>query len=121
MPFVVVVLLVDPEHIHCVVPEEYIYSLDKIQADFKNWGVDKRHNNIIFWSTILDEVDIAPNATLYPPNWDLDIKTEYPPPEGVNSACYYGRIKRFFGKLIFISMIFLPLVFIVLISCRFVC
>lgn len=117
MPFVVVVLLAEPENIHCVVPEEYIYGLDKIQADLKNWGVDKRHNNIIFWSKANLGEDTVPNAELYPPNFDLVVENEYPPLEGINSACYYGRIKRFFGKSNSIPIIFLPHFFIINIAC----
>lgn len=96
MSFVVVALLVQPEKVHCVVPEEYIHGLAEIQADLKNWGVDKRHNNLIFWSKNLLDDDVEPNATLQPPKWDLDISNKFPP--SADSACYYGRIKRFYSK-----------------------
>lgn len=70
---------------HCVIPEQNIFSIEKIEADIKTWGVNKQHKHLVFWS----------NDSLDAPNFELPLSTEFPPN---NSACYHARIKRFFRK-----------------------
>lgn len=93
--YAVVVLFQAREH--CVVPQEYIFGLDEIEAEMKTWGVHKQHKHLIFWSRALLN-DTYPVGIVDPPNFDLDPIDEFPPPDRIDSACYLGRIKRFFSE-----------------------
>lgn len=94
--FAVVVLLTKPRE-HCVIPEKYIFGIEQIEAEMKTWGVNKAHDHLIYWSRSLDN-DFNPQALLDEPNFNLMQIETYPPPMEINSACYLGRIKRFFSK-----------------------
>lgn len=105
MSYVVVVLLVEPQNIHCVVPEEYIHGLSEIQGELKTWGINKQHKSLIYWSDALLDDDAVPNTAIDSPNWDLEIANEFPPND--KSACYYGRIKGFYGMFTILKLFFL--------------
>lgn len=109
--FVLVVLLTEP-HKNCIVPEKYVFGLDEVEDKLKTWGVSK-HNHLIFWTrSLLD--DNFDTDSLLPPNFNLDPISEYPPPLGIDSACYIGRVKRFFSKLITCILVYTILIYICL-------
>lgn len=95
--FAVVVFLVEPRA-HCIVPEEYIHGLDEIADEIKTWGANKQHDHLIYWTRSLLDDNIMPDPISNPPNHQLELSTAFPPPLGIDSACYNGRIKRFFSK-----------------------
>lgn len=90
--FAVVVLLTKP-HEHCVVPENYIFGLDKMEAELKTWGANKTHNHLIYWNRMLLNENILPNAV---PDFSATKCEVFPPP--FDAACFLGRVKRFFSE-----------------------
>lgn len=97
--FAVVVLIAKPRNKHCVVPEKYIFGLDKMEADLKTWGANKTHNHLIFWNKALLNDNIAPDTAAHPPDFQVE-KYEIFPPQ-TDSACFLGRVKRFFSQYLF--------------------
>lgn len=94
--FAVVVLLSKPRE-HCVVPENYIFGLDQMEAELKTWGANKTHNHLIYWNRSLLNDNILSNAV---PDFHA-IKCEvFPPPTNVDAVCFLGRVKRFFSKFL---------------------
>lgn len=94
--FAVVVLLTKPRE-HIIVPESYIFGLEKLEDDLKTWGANKQHDHLIFWSKHLLDDDIITDET-NPPDFSLTISENFPPSSEANVGCYFGRIKRFFSK-----------------------
>lgn len=90
--FAVVVLLTKPR-MHCVVPEKYIFGLEKMEAELKTWGANKTHDHLIFWNRTLLNDNIVPNAAIHPPDFHVDKCEVFPPP--IDSAFFLGRVKRF--------------------------
>lgn len=97
--FAFVVLLTKPRNKHCAVPEKYIFGLDKMEADLKTWGANKTHDHLIFWNKALLNDNIAPDAAAHPPDFQVDICEIFPP--RTDSACFLGRVKRFFSQYFF--------------------
>lgn len=90
----VVVLLTKPQQ-HVIVPEKYIYGLDKLESQLKTWGVNNQHNHLIFWKRSFLDDDEAPNS-IHPANFKLTPLYDFPPPPEIDTACYIGRVKRIF-------------------------
>lgn len=95
--FAVVALKTKPRK-HCVIPEKYIFGLDKMEDQLKTWGANKAHDHLIFWSRELINDDISPNSMFHPPNFNVDRCEEFPPPLNIDNACYLGRVKCFFSE-----------------------
>lgn len=95
--FAVVVLLTNPRT-HCVLPEEYIFGLENVEAEMKTWGINRNHKHLVFWSRTL--FDNAQDYIADQPNFSLIPLGEFPPRDEIDSACFFARIKRFFSKLI---------------------
>lgn len=93
--FVVVVLRTQPR-VHIIVPEKYICGLKELEDDLKTWGVNKKHDHLIFWSKDLLNDD-SPDET-FEPDFNAVSCDVFPPPRQVNAACYIGRIKCFYSK-----------------------
>ncbi|XP_031635606.1 uncharacterized protein LOC116348676 [Contarinia nasturtii] len=91
--YALVVLLTEPRT-YCIIPEEYIYGLREIEDQLKTWGVSK-FDHLIFWTRSLLDDNTAPEI-LIDPNFQLEQRRDFPPPTEIESACYIGRIKRFF-------------------------
>lgn len=95
--FAVVVLLTKPRK-HCIVPEKYIFGLDEVEDQLKTWGANKVHDHLIYWNRSLLNDNIAPDSISHPPNFNVAKCEEFPPPSQISSACFLGRVKRFFSK-----------------------
>lgn len=93
----VVVLLIEPERQHCIVPENYIYGLDELQDQLKTYGVNNKRNHLIFWKRSFLDDNIVPDSQEIP-NFQLTPRNDFPPPAGIDSACYLARVKRFYSK-----------------------
>lgn len=93
---VVVVLLTEPKH-HVIIPENYIYNLDKFQHVLKTWGVNKSHDHLVFWKQSFLDDNLVPDSKENA-NFNLEPLQAFPPPPTVTSACFLARIKRFFSK-----------------------
>lgn len=92
----IVVLLAKPRQ-HVIVPEKYIHGLYKVEHQLKTWGVNHQHKHVIFWKrSFLD--DAAAPDSIDMPDFHLTPLEDFPPPLGVDIACYFARIKRFFGE-----------------------
>lgn len=93
----VVVLLTEPERHHVIIPENYIYGLDKLQDQLKTWGVNSKRNHLVFWKRSFLDDTVIPDSQ-ESPNFEMTPQNDFPPPEGIDSACYLARVKRFFSK-----------------------
>lgn len=91
--FAVVVLRSNPSE-HCVVPENYIYGFEDIEAELKTWGANKNHDHLVYWSRELLNDNVTPCVITHPPNFSLPKCTEFPPK--VAACCFLARVKRFF-------------------------
>lgn len=92
----VVVLLTEPKY-HVIIPENYIHGLDELQHQLKTWGVNKKHDHLIFWKRSFLDHNVAPDS-IEKANFSLEPRNDYPPPTNIFSACYKARVKRFFSK-----------------------
>lgn len=90
----VVVLTTKTRH-HVIVPEKYIYGLDKEEAALKTWGVNNQHKHIIYWKRDFLDDSVMPNSNDQP-NFSLSLSQVFPPPAGIDSACFECRVKQFF-------------------------
>lgn len=93
----VVVLLTEHERQHCIVPENYVHGLDKLQDQLKTWGVNRKCNHLVFWKRSFLDDNMIPDSQ-ETPNFRLTPRNDFPPPAGIDSACYMARVKRFFSK-----------------------
>lgn len=100
----VVVLLTKPERQHCIVPENCIFGLDKLQDDLKTWGVNRKCDHLVFWKRSFLDDNVLPDLQENP-NFQLTPCDVFPPPAEIDSACYMARIKRFFSKYLYSSLI----------------
>lgn len=92
----VVVLLTKPQ-IHVIVPDKYIYGLDKLEPQLKTWGVNKQHKHVIFWKRSFLDDNETPDS-IDPADFHLVPCDNFPPPTEIDTACFFGCVKRFFGK-----------------------
>lgn len=92
----VVVLLTKPQQ-HVIVPEKYIYGLDELESELKTWGVNNQHKHLIFWKRSFLNDDVAPDS-IDQANFHVEVHDVFPPPPEVDTACFFGRVKRFFCK-----------------------
>lgn len=93
---VVVVLNTKPRK-YCIVPEEYVYGLKGLEDQLLTWGVDPKFNHLVYWKrTFLDDtiVPVSQNDA----NFHLAPRTDYPPPPGIDAACYKAQIKKFYSE-----------------------
>lgn len=91
-----VVVLKEPRE-HVIVPEKYIYGLDKLQGELKTWGVNSKVNHLIFWKRSFLDDNVIPDSS-EDANFNLTPRDDFPPPPEIDSACYIARVKRFFSK-----------------------
>lgn len=91
----VVVLQTKSGRVHVIVPEEYIYGLEDVQAQLKTWGINNQHQHAIFWKRDFLDDNIAPNS-IDRPDFSLPLRDDFPPPTDIDAACFNGRVKRFF-------------------------
>lgn len=92
----VVVLYSTPRE-YCIVPEEYIYGLKKLEDQLKTWGVMPTIPHLVYWKrSLLDEtiVPVSQNDA----NFNLAVRTDFPPPPEIDDACYKAQVKRFYSK-----------------------
>lgn len=92
-----VVVLCTEQKQHCIVPEKYILGLNDLQDKLKTWGVNNKHNHLVFWKRLFLDDNVAPNSGENP-NFQLVPRMDFPPPPEIDSACYLARVKRFFSK-----------------------
>lgn len=88
MTFVVVYLIGAREFI--AIPEQWVYDLSN--AKLKNYGSNAAHDFRVFWSGSNGKINLSAK-----PNFTLPIAPKYYPT--ANGVCYICRVKRFFGKL----------------------
>lgn len=91
-----VVLLTKPKQ-HCIVPEKYIHGLDKVEDQLKTWGVNSKHTHLIFWKRSFLDDSVVPDSSERP-NFHLELRNDFPPPAEIDSACFHGRVKRFYSE-----------------------
>lgn len=77
---------------------KYIYGLDGLEPELKTWGVNNQHKHVIVWKRSFLDDNLEPNS-IDPPNFNLLPRDAFPPPPEDDVACFYARIKRFFGEL----------------------
>lgn len=94
----VVVLCTQPRE-YCIVPEEYIYGLKDLEDQLKTWGVMPTHPHLIYWDRSLLDETTAP-VSQNDANFNLPVRTNFPPPPEIDAACYKAQVKRFFSKFL---------------------
>lgn len=97
--FVAVYLLASQKH--TVVPTEFVMDLN--QVSLNNYGVNPNQSQRIYFSKVLFDAYVKGEDTShidYAPNFNLPVSEIYPLPDGLSEACFYGRLKKFFGKSI---------------------
>lgn len=87
----VVVFLVEPK-LHIIVPENFIFALD--EESLKNIGKNGNFQYKVFWSENCVDTEGVPDEK-YQPDFNLQNSESFPP---ADSACYIGKLKRFFCK-----------------------
>lgn len=100
----VVVLLTKPRH-HVIVPEKYIYGLDKEEAALKTWDMNNQHKHVIFWKRDFLDDNVTPDS-IDQTNFSFPPLQDFPPPEGIDSACFECRIKQFFCEYLIIYSVY---------------
>lgn len=84
---------------HTVIPHQYVLEL--VEVNLFNHGNNSNQNRLIFFSQ--DVFDLFksgenPNLLEFPPDFECPVPKVYPLPNGVRSACYKGRLIKFWRK-----------------------